>query len=321
MASRKVVNVLRKMFLSSIRPVTGKLYIQMREYRISFYEIVVALLQRLRTNDILEHAYAMAFNFTLSIFPATIFVFTVIPYFPIADLDQKIIVFLKEAMPAGVYKVLLPTIQDTIGTRRGGLLSLGGFFTLYLATNGMMSLIKSFDLFHKDENYRPRGYLRKRAIATLLTIILSLGLFVAIVLLGTSEQLSTYIVEHGLIASRFHVNLILSLRFIVGTFALFMAVSAIYYLAPSVQHRWSFFSLGAFTATLLILLASLGFSYYVNNVANYNGIYGSIGVIILLMTWLFMLSAVLLIGFEINASIDALILRAAQKAKRQGTRS
>ncbi|MEL6413301.1 MAG: YhjD/YihY/BrkB family envelope integrity protein, partial [Bacteroidota bacterium] len=63
--------------------------------------------------------------------------------------------------------------------------------------------------------------------------------------------------------------------------------------------------------------ASFGFSYYVNNFANYNGVYGSIGIIILLMTWLFVLSAVLLVGFEINASIDALILRAAQQGKNE----
>lgn len=315
MPNRKIVDLLQQMLLRGTRPVTDRVHIRKRQQRISYYEIMVELLRRLRKNDVLERAYAMAFNFTLSAFPATIFVFTLIPYFPISDLDQKITLLLKESMPAGIYKVLLPTIQDTISTRRGGLLSLGGFFSLHLAANGMLSLIKSFDSAHIGANYKPRGYLKKRAIAVLLTIILSLGLFVTIVLLNTSERLSNYVVAHGLISSHFHVALIVSLHFVVVTFVLLMAVSCIYYLAPSVQHRWSFFSLGANTATTLILIASFGFSYYVKHFTNYNSIYGSIGVIILLMLWLLVLSAVLLIGFEINTSIDTLILQAAQKEK------
>lgn len=287
----------------------GKLYVKRGEQRVSYYAVWLELFRRLRTNDILEHAYGMAFNFTLAIFPATISVFTLIPYIPIPALDQKIIALLQEVLPVGIYDVLAPTVQDTLSKQRNGLLSLGFVSTLYLTTNGMTSLIKTFDLFHKDTVRSPRGYFKKRGIAVLLTLLLTLVLFCAMVLLIVGSQLLSYMISQGLIASKFQINLILGLRLFTVGLILLTAIACIYYVAPSTKKRWSFFSFGAFNAALLSLLASYGFSYYVNNFANYNRIYGSIGIFIVLMTWLFLLSAILLVGFELNTSVDALVPR------------
>ena len=87
----------------------------------------------------------------------------------------------------------------------------------------------------------------------------------------------------------------------------FMTISGIYYLAPAPKKHWPFVSLGSLVATTSSLLASLGFSYYVNNFANYNRLYGSLGVMIALMVWLFLLSVILLVGFELNASINKVL--------------
>ena len=308
---------LQKLLKQGLWLCLGKLYVKRGERRVSYYAVGVELFRRLRNNDILEHAYGMAFNFTLAIFPATISVFTLIPYIPIPALDQKIIAFLQEMMPVGIYEVLAPTVQDTLGTQRKGLLSLGFVSTLYLATNGMMSLIKTFDLFHKDTVRSPRGYCKKRGVAVLLTLLLTLVLFCAMVLLIVGSHLLGYMVSQGLIASRLQINLILGLRLCTVALLLLTAIACIYYVAPAAKKQWPFFSLGSFNAALLSLLASLGFSYYVNNFAHYNRIYGSIGIFIALMTWLFVLSAILLVGFELNASVDALGRKSAKHLKGQ----
>lgn len=299
----------RKLLQQGFELCLGRLYVKRRGQRVSYYAIGEEFLHRLRTDDMLEHAYGMAFNFTLAIFPAIIALFTLIPYIPFPDLDQKIISFLQTMLPIGIYEVLAPTVQDTLGIQRKGLLSLGFVSTLYLATNGMMSLIKTFDLFHKESVSPSRSYLRKRSMALLLTLLLTLVLFCAMVLLIVGSQLLRYMISHGLVASGFQLHLILGLRLGTVALLLFMAIACIYYIAPPA--RWPFFSFGAFNATLYSLVASLGFSYYVNNFANYNRLYGSIGIFIALMVWLLLLSGILLVGFELNASIDAVVRKQA----------
>jgi len=245
----------------------------------------------------------------LAIFPAIIFVFTLLPYVPIPDLEPRIVTFLKEVMPGNVYEALAPTIQDTVSKQRRGLLSFGFLSTLYLATNGMVSLIKTFNLADKEAGQSQRGYFKQRAIATLLTLLLALVLLCTILLLIVARQVLDYMVSYDFIASRFQVNLILGSRLVIVFFMFFITTSAIYYLAPATKKHRPFVSIGSLLATSASLLASLGFSYYVNNFAHYNRLYGSLGVMIALMVWLFLLSVALLVGFELNASITKVVQR------------
>ena len=170
MLSRRKLAKLYSTLKQWIQPCLSRFYNKRSKRRITLYRVLAEFWHRLRTNDILEHAYGLAFNFTLAIFPATIFVFTLIPYIPIPELEPKIVSFLEQLMPESVYEALAPTIQDTVGKQRSGLLSFGFFSTLYLATNGMMSLIKTFNLTDKDASQQQRGYFQQRAMATLLTL-------------------------------------------------------------------------------------------------------------------------------------------------------
>ncbi len=268
-----------------------------------FFAIIQELFYRLRTHDILERAYGLAFNFTLAIFPAIIFCFTLIPYIPITGLESKIVIFLKDIMPASVYEALVPTIQDTISKQRSGLLSFGFFSTLYLASNGMMSLIKTFHLADRELVHEQRSYLKQRAIATLLTLFFVFALFGTILLLIVTRQVLDYMLMQGLIASQGQLNWMLSLRFLILFLMFFITIAEIYYLAPATKQHRPFVSIGALVATILSVLASFAFSYYVNNFANYNRFYGSLGMMIALMVWLFLISITFLVGFELNISI------------------
>jgi len=98
--------------------------------------------------------------------------------------------------------------------------------------------------------------------------------------------------------------LILILRYVIVFFVFFSTVSFIYYLAPSIHKRWKFFSLGAVVAAMLGILITHLFSYYFTNFASYNKLYGSIGTIIAFMIWIYLISIIILLGFEINASVD-----------------
>jgi membrane protein len=107
------------------------------------------------------------------------------------------------------------------------------------------------------------------------------------------------------------VFLIFALRFLVIFIVFFLAISTLYYFGPAIHYNWRFFSLGSLVATFLTLAVSYGFSFYVTNFSTYNKVYGSIGVLIALMVWIQLVTVVLLIGYEINATIHHAIRREA----------
>jgi membrane protein len=170
-----------------------------------------------------------------------------------------------------------------------------------------------------------RSGIKTRLIATGLTFNMTFVLFLAVILLVVGEFVLDYTIQNlyrfdWLNLDAFTVYLLFSLRFIVVFIVFFLAISTIYYFGPSVHYNWRFFSIGSFIATLLILTVSYGFSFYVTNFSTYNKVYGSIGVMIAMMVWIQLMTVVLLIGYEINASIHEAIrneaLWKARKIKR-----
>ena len=280
--------------------------IRLRRKGVSLYDIIEVFIEKLQNDEIVTRANGVAFNFTLAIFPALIFIFTLIPYIQISDLpnlDGQIMKFLEGWMPPSMYDVASSTIEDIISERRGGLLSFGFLFSLMLATNGMMSLMKAFNKCYRT--VESRSFFQSRFIATSLTLMLAVVLFFAMLLLVIGQQTINLLQSAAWINIENYVFLlVLILRFIVLFFIFLVAISSIYYLAPAVHDRWQFFSPGSLTAAFLSLVVTFAFTYYINNFGAYNKLYGSIGVLIALMVWLFLLSVIMLIGFEINASID-----------------
>ena len=162
-----------------------------------------------------------------------------------------------------------------------------------------------------------------RLIATGLTINLAVVLVLAVVLLVVGQLVLDYVllnlneleVLKGI--DKFTVYLIFVLRFIIIFVVFFLAVSTIYYFGPAIHYNWRFFSIGSFLATILILAVSYGFSFYITNFGTYNKVYGSIGVLIALMVWVQLVTVVLLVGYEINASIhDAARMQAIWHGRR-----
>jgi membrane protein len=291
---------------------------------VSLYKIIKLFVRDLMENEILIRANSVAFSFILAIFPAIIFLFTLIPYISqyIPEVNtESIMGFMGEMMPASMYDVIASTVLDMVSNQRGGLLTLGFVFSLYLATNGMLSLMKAFNACYKTSD--KRGGFKTRLIATGLTINLALVLVLAIVLLVVGQlvldylllNLSTVEVFKGI--DKFTVYMLFALRFLVIFVVFFLAVSTIYYFGPAIHYNWRFFSIGSLMATIFILGISYGFSFYISNFGTYNKVYGSIGVLIALMVWVQLVTVVLLVGYEINASIhDAARMQAIWHGRR-----
>src|SRR5690606_20514800 len=133
---------------------------------------------------------------------------------------------------------------------------------------------------------------------------LAFALFVAVILLVVGQAILIKVKDMGLLTQDLLYFALVSSRFAVIVIVFFISISCIYYIAPAVHDRWRFFSAGAFFATGLSLAVSYSFSFYISNFGTYNKLYGSIGAMIAFMVWLFLLSVIILSGFELNASID-----------------
>ncbi|WP_323758561.1 YihY/virulence factor BrkB family protein [Roseivirga sp.] len=279
--------------------------IKLGKDKIGLYDAILIFIRKMSNDEILDRANGVAFSFTVAIFPAIIFLFTLTPYiqtfFPELT-NNEIIGFLKDILPSNLYNAAETTIHDIIGKQRGGLLSFGFILTLILSTNGMASLMGAFNACYKTNE--TRSFLTVRFIATLLIFILALSFIISIALLIVGQQMIQDSEIRSIINDNISVDLVLILRFVFLYLIFQIAISSIYYLAPAVHEKWHFLSIGSVFSTLAIIISSFGFSYYVNNFGTYNKLYGSIGALLVLMLWLFIISLILLVGFEMNAAID-----------------
>lgn len=269
---------------------------------VSYFELIKIFIQELGDHNLIERANNVAFQFTLAIFPAIIFLFTLIPELPIEGLTEEVMTLLEETMPQSIYLEAESTILDILSKSRGGLLSFGFIFALYFATNGTSALMSAFNKTYRTKD--SRGFLKAKAIAIGLTFLLAFVLFASILLLIIAQQLIYFLEDFGIISDKFEVYIFIALRFLVIFFLFQIAISVIYYWAPAIHKKWHFFNPGSILATFLCLAVSFGFSFYINNFGTYNKLYGSIGALIAIMIWFSFLSLFLIIGLELNVSLE-----------------
>lgn len=264
-------------------------------------DILTLLIEKILLYDIDQRATAVAFNFTLAVFPAILFLFTMIPYFPVPNMEYQIMNFMHDAMPESLYSFAAATIYDIISRKQGGILSFGFILALITATNGMSALMTAFNM--ADRISENRGFFKAKGIALMLTLILSFVLFLAVLLILVGSFVVDWLQETILLGDALTVFLLDLLRYSVLMASFTLAVAFIYRFAPKRRHRWRFFNLGAIIASGLIIVVTYGFSYYLSNFASYNKLYGSIGTIIALMIWFYLVALLLIFGFELNISI------------------
>jgi membrane protein len=264
--------------------------------------ILTILYQKIFHFDIDVRAAAVAYNFTLAVFPTIIFLFSLLAYIPVDNFDIKMVNFLKSSIPKNLQKDFTELLLDLIRKKSGGVLSFGFLFALYASTSGIQALIRSFNLTYKTKENR--GIFKERVIAVSLNFLLTFVLITAFSVFIVGKLVIGYLKGKGLIDYDFNFYMLNILTYFLIFSIFFLTISIIYYYAPAITKRWKFFNAGSITASILTILVTNLFSYYLVNFASYNKVYGSIGSLIALMVWLYFIALILLVGFEINASID-----------------
>lgn len=280
--------------------ITGKIVLPGFE-GVSLYDAILFFYRGNLKSSIDLRASAITFDIILAMLPAMLFFFTLIPYLPIPDLQETIMNALEESMPLNAFETIRNTIEDVVSRQQGGLLSLGFFLSIYFSSNGMITVMKAFNqTAHAIEH---RSYFWQRTISLMLVLIIAILIIIASVIQIISYNLLDFFNENI-----FSSPLLFKMSFFLAKYLIIIIISFgvfsfIYYLAPAKKSRFRFISAGSTLATILTILVLEIFTYFINNFGQYNRIYGSIGSLIVLLIWLNLNSRILLIGFELNASI------------------
>jgi len=269
---------------------------------IPLFDVVNFFIGQVRTVGITERAASIAFNLVMAIPPSIIFLFTLIPFFPISkEFENNLYVLIRDVVPGEKdNSILIGFLQDFINHPRTGLLSLGFVLSMFFSSNAIMGIMRSF-----DKNYigfRKRTGLQKRVAALKITAIMFVLVLTSILLLtGQGAVLKWLGIGNSTIRS-----IIVNARWIIIVLLFLASISYIYRHAPAVQKKWKLINPGSILATALMLILTLGFSWWVGRFGNYNELYGSIGTALILMLLIYFNSIILLIGFELNVSISSL---------------
>ena len=269
-------------------------------YNLSLYDILFFFYKGVKQGAITTRASSLAFNFFLAFFPSIIVLFTLIPYIPIVDLQDTLMELITTILPPHTNEIAFSTIYDIINNPRSGLLSIGFVLTIFFATNGVNSLIEAFNSsYHINES---RSIVKQRLLSLGITFLLSCILMITILLIMFSKTVVNYLISAEIIENK-SIEYILFGKWMVIIIMLFIGISIIYHFGPTIKKKFKLFTPGSIISTCLIIVTSSFFNYYISNFAEYNKVYGSIGTLIIILLWMYINSIILLIGFELNASI------------------
>ncbi|MVT09232.1 YihY/virulence factor BrkB family protein [Chitinophaga tropicalis] len=269
------------------------------------YDVLKFFLRETRNKSLGERAAAISFNFLLAIPPFFIFLFTLVPYIPMKNVEATLYELAEDVTPNyNTYIIVRDMIHDFLYTHRNGLLSVAFLMGFFASSNAVMGLVRSFN--KKLPGFRRRKWWQKRLMALKLTAILVFLLLLTVILIIAQGRVLSFIFDYMGITDKRILSIAVVTRWLLIVLLFFSMLSVIYRFVPATVKKWKFITAGSIFATVMMIVVTILFSFFVNNFANYNKIYGSVGTILILMLSVYFYSFILLVGFELNASIRIL---------------
>jgi membrane protein len=266
------------------------------------YTVATFFIQEISKESLVNKASSLAYNFLLAIFPAIIFLFTLIPYIPINHFQDQLLSLIALVLPKNAFLTVESTLEDIVKNQNSRLLSFGFLAALFFSTNGVHHLMRAFN--KSSLQIESRTWLKQRLRALTLTIVVAFALIFGLVIITVGEYAISVLRSQLHFKDAFWLHLIDLVRWIILTAIYFITISILYRYGPAHPKKWKLFSPGSWLATILAILTFWGFAFYINNFNSYNKVYGSIGTLIVIMIWLYLNSLIILLGFELNASVD-----------------
>ena len=275
----------------------------------------------------IDRAAGVAFNFFVALFPLLLFFFTLIPYIPIPHLYERLMMLIKDFLiPSGTLDYVTNTIDGIMKQPHEGLLSISILLCLVFGSSGIVAIFNGFRNVYanyvSDKSLTLKGWIIQRIFAICMLIIIGLLLLLSILLISMGGMGLKFLVTHEIIAKGKILFVLFSvLRWIIAIFALCFGLSILYYFGnvrfnehyrKELKHpnrkgkkyrEFVIFSPGTILATGLFVLGTVGFNTYISNFSKYNVLYGSIGTLIILLLWIWIVAILILTGNDLNSGI------------------
>ena len=248
-----------------------------------------------------SRAGSIAFSFFMALFPFLLFVLNLIPFIPqilsIDNFDLVLLKFIEALLPADTHSFFTSIFQDIQNKPRGGLLSSVFILSILLSANGVNAIFTSFEVSYHVKEIRNvfKQYLYALGVSILLALLLLIAVAGFIYFKILFQNVLPETIDWVIWAQNiFFIAL-----------ALF-SISILYYYGTIDGKVTKFFSPGGFMTTFLFIISTYLFGIYVEKFSNYNQLYGSIGALLIFMLFSWINSIVLLLGFELNATLRVL---------------
>lgn len=268
---------------------------------LSWTELAKRTAKEIMADDLMNLAAQQAYYFFFALFPALLTVISIASFFPIHDLIGQVVTTLGRFAPPDVLNIIRDQITKISESNQGGLLTLAFLLTLWSSSGAMVSIISTLNAAYDITEGRPLWKVRMTALALTVGMALFIVVSMALVLVGPT------VAEH--LANTLRLGPAFKWTWWVlqwpVVFALVTtAIGLVYYFAPDAEQQWVWITPGSILATLLWVVASIGFKLYIQFFGNYNETYGTLGGFIVLLTWFYVSGLAILIGAELNAEIE-----------------
>ena len=295
--------------------------------KLPFLDVVTDFIKLFTKGRTIDRAAGVAFNFFVALFPLLLFFFTLIPYIPIPFLYERVMMLIKDFLiPSGTLDYVAETIDGIMNQPHEGLLSISILLCLVFGSSGVVAFFNGFRNVYAsyvtDKGLTVKGWIIQRIFAIMMLVVIGLLVLISVLLISTGSMALRALVTHDIIAKgRFLFFLFNVLRWVVAIFALSFGISLLYYFGNirfnehyrkelkrprkngKKYREFVLFSPGTILATTLFVVGTIGFNTYISNFSRYNALYGSIGTLIILLLWIWIVAILILTGNDLNSGI------------------
>jgi membrane protein len=269
---------------------------------LSFYDLLELYFIGIVEGAVSYRAAAIAFSFFMALFPFALFILNLIPYIPIAGFQDDFMDFVHQSLPPTTFDAVSKIINDILHNSHSGLISTGFFMAIFLMANGVNAILGGFESSHHVT--LKRKFIGQYLISLALSIILALLLIITVAAIVIFEVFIQKSKIQDVLSDS--IPLIEMGRYAFLLLMILITTSILFKFGTKQETRRSFFSIGAVLTTILIIISSYFFGIWVVKFSKYNELYGSIGTLLIVMFYIWINSMILLLGFELNATIHYL---------------
>ena len=269
---------------------------------LSFYDLLELYILGIIESGFTYHASAVAFNFFMALFPFALFILNLIPFIPIEGFQEDFLQFVKEGVPPNTYDAIASIINDILHNSHSGLLSTGFILSIFLMANGLNGILGGFE--SSRHVLIKRGFIHQYIVALGMSLILSSLLLITVAIIVVFEVFIQRTIFQDVFSDQ--ISLIVLGRYAFVIIMILVIISILFKFGTKRDKNRSFISVGSVFTTILIILDSYFFGIWVVQFSQYNELYGSIGTLLILMFYIWINCAILLLGFELNATINNL---------------